>query len=248
MIQFDWFYLALLAALPVVDRFVFTPMFRRDVVDNPAKARRRLYLIFILGLWFPTGLGIVLWVSEGRAWNAIGLAVPDSWRAWGGAAIVAIVTLIQTWRASKIAGSAEKRQKVRNQLRQLGTLAPMIPRTPSEFRLYVACGLTAGICEEFLLRGYLIWAFHNWLDWWTAAGASLIVFSLGHVYQGLKGVLAAALAGALLTAVLAVCGSLLPAMAIHAAIDIITGYVDWLAMREDADEPTVMRLGEPSNA
>jgi len=246
MTRFDWLYLVLLAALPVADHFVVTPMFRRHLATDPTRARRRLYSINIVVPWLLTGLGVCLWVYQGRAWNAIALSVPDGWRAWSSAALVLVIALVQAWRASKVARSAQRREKLRDDLRQLGTISPMIPRTRSEFHLYVAMGLTAGICEEFLCRGYLIWLFHNWLEWWVAAAASLAVFALAHSYQGAKGVVVAAIGGASLTGTLAIFGSLLPAMAIHAALDIITGYADWLAMREDASGAESMRLGEVS--
>jgi membrane protease YdiL (CAAX protease family) len=80
----------------------------------------------------------------------------------------------------------------------------------------------------------------------VAAAASTAVFALGHSYHGAKGVLVAALAGAFMTGIVALSGSLMPAMAIHAALDIVTAYVDWLAMQDIAPELASMRLGEAS--
>jgi membrane protease YdiL (CAAX protease family) len=72
----------------------------------------------------------------------------------------------------------------------------------------------------------------HWLEWWVAAAASLLVFALAHSYAGTKGVLKSAFGGVLFTVVVAVSGSLLPAMAIHALFDVGTGYLAWLAFRE----------------
>ena len=246
MTHFDWLYLALVAVLLIADHFVLTPLIRRRSVADPAKARRWMYSTFIAALWLLTGLGVSLWTYEGRAWNAIALSVPEGWRAWGSACLVVIIALVESWRASRAARNAQRLKRIREQLRRLGTVSAMIPRTRSEFHLYLAMGLTAGICEEFLCRGYLIWVFHNWFDWWVAAAASLVVFALGHSHQGAKGIVVAAVGGAFMTGTLAIFGSLLPAMAIHAALDIITGYVDWLAMREAASGAGPMQLGESS--
>jgi uncharacterized protein len=246
MTRLDWLYSALLASLPIAEHYVISPVFRQKLAADPAKARRWMYSTFIFALWLLTVLGLSLWIYEKRDWNAIALSVPDGWRAWSGASAVVIITLVQAWRASRIARSAQRLQKLREQLRQLGTLTPIIPHSESEFRLYVAVGLTAGICEEFLFRGYLIWVFHNWFGWWVAAAASTVVFALGHSYQGAKGVLVAAIAGAFMTGTVGLSGSLLPAMAIHAVLDIITAYVDWLAMRDNAPELASMQLGEAS--
>jgi hypothetical protein len=145
MTRLDWLYLVLVAILPVADHFVISPVFRQKLAANPSKARRWMYSTFIFALWLLTALGLSLWIYEERDWNAIALLVPDGWRAWSGASAVVIITLIQAWRASRVARSAQELQKIRERLARLGTLASMIPRSQSEFRLYVAVGLTAGI-------------------------------------------------------------------------------------------------------
>jgi uncharacterized protein len=94
----------------------------------------------------------------------------------------------------------------------------------------VAVSLTAGICEEVLFRGDFIWSFEPWLGWWGAAGLSLPFFAAAHAYQGLNGAIRCAIVGAVLTLVVAIFGSLLPAIALHAVIDIGSGTIAWLAL------------------
>ena len=76
--------------------------------------------------------------------------------------------------------------------------------------------LTAGFCEEFLFRGYFIWALAPWLGWWGAAALSLLIFASGHAYQGWNGALRTGIVGAIFTLVVAIFGSLWPAIALHA--------------------------------
>ena len=57
--------------------------------------------------------------------------------------------------------------------------------------------------------------------------------------------MATGVVGALLTLVVLISGSLLPAMALHALADIGQGLVAWLALREVPDEGDVVAgLGE----
>jgi membrane protease YdiL (CAAX protease family) len=105
------------------------------------------------------------------------------------------------------------------------------PHTPSELGWWMALSLTAGVCEEFLFRGYLIWAFQPMFGLWGAAAFSVAVFAVAHAYQGVKGILATGIVGSLLTLVVLISGSLLPAMALHALIDIGQGLVAWLVFR-----------------
>jgi CAAX protease family protein len=79
---------------------------------------------------------------------------------------------------------------------------------------------TAGLCEEFLYRGALLYQVASWTHsgWWGAAASSL-AFGLAHTYQGLNGMVRAALLGALLALPVVRLGSLYPSMASHFLID-----------------------------
>jgi hypothetical protein len=71
-----------------------------------------------------------------------------------------------------------------------------------------------------------------WLGWWGAAALSLSFFAIGHLYQGWDGVLRTGMVGALYTLIVAIFGSLWPAIALHALVDLGSGMMAWLALRE----------------
>ena len=110
------------------------------------------------------------------------------------------------------------------------------PRTRFEMGWFVALSLTAGFCEEFIFRGYLIWVFRPVLGLWGAAAFSVVVFALAHAYQGAKGILSTGFIGLLFTLVVLITGSLWPAIALHALLDIGQGLIAWLVLRRMADE------------
>lgn len=111
--------------------------------------------------------------------------------------------------------------------------AKMAPHTRSELGWFVALSLSAGICEEFIFRAYLIWAFQSLLGLGGAAALSIAVFAAAHAYQGARGVIGTGVVGVLLTLVVLISGSLLPAIVLHALIDIGQGFAAWLVLRED---------------
>jgi membrane protease YdiL (CAAX protease family) len=79
---------------------------------------------------------------------------------------------------------------------------------------------TAALCEEFVYRGYLLTQLSVWFpsrEW--AWGASALVFGLAHTYQGLSGVLRAAVLGALFTYPVLASGSLYPSIIAHFVYD-----------------------------
>src|SRR5262249_19119191 len=128
--------------------------------------------------------------------------------------------------------------------KQFGALAGMLPNTRPELGWWVAVSLTAGFCEEFLFRGYFIWSFEPWLGWWGAAGLSAPFFALAHSYQGLNGVFRSGIVGVALTLVVALFGSLWPAIGLHAVIDVGAGTIAWLAMRRKLAEGGGSEAGE----
>jgi membrane protease YdiL (CAAX protease family) len=229
MTALDWCYSGLIAAWLIVDHLFTWPAFlRRAQIDAPS-ARLRLWAAWMTLLWTLTVIGVAIWLWEKRALVAPGLSVPQGWRLWGSVILITGVAAIQTLTALKIAHISGPKPKLRA---QLGELAKMLPHSQSELRWFIGASLTAGICEEFLFRGYLIWAFTPVLGWWGAAMLSLLAFTAGHAYQGRSGALKAALGGAFFTLLVLVSGSLFPAMALHALIDAGSGVIAWLVLRD----------------
>jgi membrane protease YdiL (CAAX protease family) len=67
-----------------------------------------------------------------------------------------------------------------------------------------------------------------------ALAASSLIFGLGHAYQGFKGVLSTAVAGLFLGLLFLLSGALIPAMALHALLDLQVVYVLWPASTKAA--------------
>ena len=223
----DFLCLALIAVLLLLDYFVLWPAFLRRSPADPGRARLWLWSRWMIMLWALVAAGVALWLFEGRAWGTLRLVMPLGWRLWGSIALVSTVAISYARTVAKIARSKAKRIKMGNP-----HVEKLAPHTRSELTWWVAVSLSAGVCEEFVFRGYLIWAFQPLLGLWGAALFSLVAFALAHAYQGAKGILATGAAGSLLTVVVLVSGSLFPAMIVHALVDIGSGLVAWFALRK----------------
>lgn len=98
----------------------------------------------------------------------------------------------------------------------------LIPRTGGEklWALLIVAP-TAGVCEEFIFRGYLLANIegftHSTALAWVLSSAA---FGLCHAYQNPAGAARAALLGALLAAPVVLAHSLYPAIAAHFLIDV----------------------------
>ncbi len=103
--------------------------------------------------------------------------------------------------------------------------------------------MSAGFCEEFVFRGYLIFAFQPFAGLWGAAVISIALFAVAHAYQGASGVVMTGAVGSVLTLVVLISGSLLPAVALHALIDVGQGTVAWLVLSKVENDAAKMETG-----
>lgn len=226
----DLLYVAYFAvAGQVIDYAVFWPAFRRRSLADPARARRWLCAWSIGPAWVLIAVGAALWAANDRSWTSFGFSVPDGWRLWTSIALLLLLVAYLASAVATLARCSETRASLRQ---QIGTVTAVMPHTRTDMVWFGGMSLTAGFCEEFLYRGYFVWVFSPWLGWWGAAALSLACFALGHLYQGWSGVLRTGIVGALFTLVVAISGSLWPAIALHSLNDLGQGMMAWLALRE----------------
>jgi membrane protease YdiL (CAAX protease family) len=227
----DLLYVALFAvAWPVFDYFLLWPAFLRRSQADPARGRSWLWAVTIGQQWALVAAGMALWLWNGRSWASVGLAVPDGWRLWAPLALVLLLAAYYARTAAVVARSSRAKASVR---KQFGKLTAILPHTRAQMYWFMPVSLTAGFCEEFLFRGYFIWAFTPWLGWWGAAALSVPIFASLHAYQGWNGALRTGIAGVLFTLVVAIFGSLWPAITLHALVDLGAGIIAWAALREE---------------
>jgi membrane protease YdiL (CAAX protease family) len=106
-----------------------------------------------------------------------------------------------------------------------GVQAAMAPHGRVESLVWVALSISAGVCEEFVYRGYLMRQFSAWLGGpMRGLLLSALVFGLGHAYQGPWQVILITLGyGVPLGALALLARGLGPAIVAHALEDLIAG-------------------------
>jgi len=103
----------------------------------------------------------------------------------------------------------------------------MMPRTKREKRWWVCVSLAAGICEEIIFRGayiFLLASIFPNLSIYIVYALTVILFGLGHIYQGAKGLIISSLVGALFAAIYIVSGSLIIVVVIHFLTDFANAF------------------------
>ena len=196
------------------------PRFVRAIRPGVPGARRSHYWSILVPEWLITAGLLVLWVIYRRPWSALLLGSSTPWRLGIGLAIAALVVTLLGARRRAILARPELLEVVR---RKVAQLEPLLPHSADECRLWVALAVTAGVCEELIFRGFMMWYFWAWTGPSLALVISSAIFGFGHIYLGLPQVPKTAAVGAVLAAIVLLTGSLWPAMIIHAAIDWTSG-------------------------
>jgi uncharacterized protein len=99
----------------------------------------------------------------------------------------------------------------------------LLPDTAKERSLFGALSVGAGISEELAYRGFLIYYLGSYLPQLNLLEKVLLsslVFGLGHLYQGWKGVLCTGIGGLVLGGLYVSTASLLVPMIVHAVLDL----------------------------
>ena len=130
--------------------------------------------------------------------------------------VVAVLVIVSKRRPKRT--SAEQMSKAASQVRRL------LPVTRTERRVWIGVAFTAGMCEEFLYRGWLLTLIGTALgSVWAGLIISSIVFGVAHAYQGRRGMIGASVLGVVFGAVFILSNTLFLGQILHAAIDLNNG-------------------------
>lgn len=228
----DLLYVAVFAVVfPLWDHFVTWPKFEREIQVNPTRTKIRFWTSAIVYPWLVVAVGAGLWIYNGRPWASLGFVMPEGWRLWVSCLLIVLLALYLGTAAASVSRDPKVKDSVRQQM--TGQTAAILPQTKKELYLFSGVSITAGFCEEFLYRGFFVWALSPWIGWWGAGLLALAIFALGHLYQGWQGAIRTGIVGLFFILVVAISGSLWPAIVLHAVLDLGQGVVAWQALRED---------------
>ncbi len=195
----------------------------RELMAKPEvgpQQRVSLYISTIAFQWLAAGVAAWRAWAHGFSARQLGL-VSDRVFVVGasallGAAVLASLQWINLRRMGRMS------ETMRGRLQALAQR--ILPQSSGERIPFFALAITAGICEEFLYRGFAMAAISRaGLPSWSTVVLSSVLFGLAHLYQGRGGLLGTMILGLLFGVTRITLGNLLPVVVWHIAIDVVAG-------------------------
>lgn len=195
----------------------------KKLLALPAVDTREKLALYAATIGFQWALcGVVAWrsIAHGLTAQELGLGslgwIGNVSAGLAGAILVGGLQWLNLRRIGRMDGAAPEL------LRKLASR--LLPVTLIEYLPYSALAVTAGICEEFIYRGFLLAAlFRAGLPVWAAVVLTSALFGLAHAYQGRAGILSTGIFGVVLALGRLAFGSLVPVMMWHAGLDLAAG-------------------------
>jgi membrane protease YdiL (CAAX protease family) len=186
----------------------------RFITDPAALPRQSIYLSSLLSLWLLAGITIIIaWRSgmQPKDVGIIGMSLPML-LAWTAGCTAAGLCLVFAARALGV--------------RETAITSHLMPVTAADRRIFSLLSISAGLCEEFVFRGFLLAVlYHATGSTFTATVLTAASFGVVHAYQQMAGAARAAALGIILTLPVLASGSIVPAILAHAALDLIAGLI-----------------------
>ena len=179
-----------------------------------------LYASTIAFQWLAVAIvGWRVWV-HGYTVRQLGLVIQDRTRLLVAALMgAAIIGGLQWLNLRRIGGIPVTSRGVMQAVAER-----ILPQSAVELLPYLALAVTAGLCEEFLYRGFAMAALARaGLGAWLVVLASSLLFGLAHSYQGKGGMVMTFVVGLVLGVSRLTYNSLVPAIVWHGAVDVVAG-------------------------
>ena len=224
----------LFVVLPVTSRLRYARLNRRLESGDPL-ARIRAYQSSVFRGALLLSVICLLPRVAGLSAAQLGFSAPRSWSLTLLLSLgVMVFFLVSALRIrSRAAAFREKLQ---------GRAGAMLPSSLPELRWFGILSVVGGLFEEAGYRGFLFYYIRLWLPQINVVALVLIaslVFGLGHLYQGWKGIAATSAAGLILSSVYAATGSLFAPAVIHIFGNMRAVLIFWPGASPTTESPGV---------
>ncbi|WP_285398418.1 CPBP family intramembrane glutamic endopeptidase [Lysinibacillus sp. fls2-241-R2A-57] len=217
---------------PIIGYWLYQ-RFKIRVLTDPA-SRIHYYKIVMLGLWIPTLIILIVVANSELTLEELRVIMPSiNTKELGtivtyiviGVALLYSVLLLYYAIGYFISDKVKNKMKImkQKQMKQIA-FTELLPVTKKDKAIWNQVAWTAGVTEEIIYRGLLIFAFNTlfpeWSIWFVLLCTS-IIFGLAHTYQNLSGVIRTTIFGFVFGMLAVALNSIIPLILLHALIDYV---------------------------
>lgn len=213
--------LLLLVAQPVYGAYEARQI-RRDTEAGKPLDRVKWYRETVMWEWAFLAVLVITWIQLARPFADLGFVDPGGRGFWIGTGILAAIVFFLIYQHHRVK-QMNSEDRARN-IEELGDLKVYLPHTNRELKYFTGVSATAGVVEEVVYRGFVIWYFSLFMSLWPAVIASSVLFGLGHSYQGVKGAVRCGGVGLGFGALYVTTGSIWLPIIAHFLFDALQGY------------------------
>lgn len=205
-------YIVLIA--PWLSRFKYRQL-QQKLAAGDLTARLRFYRIAVLQQAARILLVLAICLLGSIPLPTLGLTAPASWHQSGQTLSILFIAIALSVVLFRYRGDWQ----LRRLLKMVGAL---IPASRAERRWFAVIALGAGVSEEIVFRGFLLFYLNSYtsLSSMEMIVISALIFGFCHLYQGWLGVLVTSLVGLCFAFLYVSTGSLLVPIVVHAALDL----------------------------
>ena len=230
----DVFLVAAIVILAPIEAVAGRRRLMRAIAADDPNARLKAYSRAIANQWVIAAGLVAMALVRGLGPESFGF-VPPTGRWWPLAAGIATAITALFFVQMR---AAQTQPAVAAQVREAAeSLRYMLPATEAEVRRFTWVGITAGIVEELVFRGYLVWSLAVIVPPGVTIVLAAIVFGIGHAYQGVAGMIKTGVMGLVFGLLYVLSGSIWLPMFVHAAIDVLQGKMVYAALRQANPHP-----------
>ena len=194
----------------------------RRIAADP-NARTNEYLWTIAMEWGLTLALLAWWQWTARPLPALGVVLPEGAGAWWTLLVCTGGIGFYAQQARTVVASPDAQASLRKQIESQPNVRMILPATVREARVFGGVAITAGICEEVLYRGYLLWYLQSLGLGHGAVVVAIVAFGLAHLFQGIRGIVGTGVMGAVFMGPYLLTGSLVAPIVLHATVDLANG-------------------------
>ncbi|MGH9572381.1 MAG: CPBP family intramembrane glutamic endopeptidase [Candidatus Acidiferrales bacterium] len=208
------------AVVPLAGRWRVARILRGP--DTNQGERLRLYSSTIAFQWLLTAA--IVWRAGAHVMSHDALGVTAGRAIFTAVVAVGLVALVLTNQLVSLSLIGKRPEELHSKLAQVALR--IFPQHNLERWAFIGVVSTVAVCEEFIYRGFVQGLFTNIFR--SALAGVLIsagMFSLAHLYQGKRGLIATCVVGFVFGAARAITGSLIPGIAAHFVVDFVAAFL-----------------------